>query len=58
MADRCCEECTRPIWGADGVENPVGRGEVHRACAERLAPLRGEDRESGSLDLRREEERA
>lgn len=58
MSKRTCEDCTRPIWGADGVPNPEGRGELHRACAERLVPARTEDRESGSLDLRRDEEAA
>jgi hypothetical protein len=48
---RTCEECTRKIYGADGVENPVGKGLVHRACAERLAPPQREDRQSGTLDL-------
>jgi len=50
MADGFCEECTRAIWGKDGVPNPVGRGEVHQACAERLAPPRAEGQTSSTSD--------
>jgi hypothetical protein len=53
---RRCADCWGEIWGTDGVENPVGRGELHRACAERLVPLRREDRETGALNLHASEE--
>lgn len=31
-----CDDCTRPIIGADGVPNPNGPGLLHKACEERL----------------------
>ena len=48
--DRYYEECTRPIWGRNGVPNPLGPGVVHQACAERLAPPRDENLRQGTSE--------
>ncbi|HEY0915394.1 MAG TPA: hypothetical protein VGE22_11030 [Solimonas sp.] len=47
---RFCEDCTRPIWGVDGVANPAGKGLLHKACAERMSAARDEDREPVQLE--------